>query len=159
MQGDPSRIAAAVVSGVCCMCLAIIYRQGNTLRGLTAAIGLWCSSAIGMAFGSGKYFIGVFATLFVFVVQAVMHKLYIDNDSMAPRDVTIRMKDDKALMREVVEAVEAMGAECSGRSIVTHSDGTVSVNFVLRSKKRIRFEALAELRDGHPGEIYDVTAA
>jgi putative Mg2+ transporter-C (MgtC) family protein len=52
---DPSRIAAQVVSGIGFLGGGAIIKQGNTVRGLTSAAGLWVSAAVGMAVAFGMY--------------------------------------------------------------------------------------------------------
>ena len=49
---DPARIAAQVVSGISFIGLAVIYRNGSTLKGLTTAAGIWATAGIGMAIGA-----------------------------------------------------------------------------------------------------------
>lgn len=46
---DPARIAAQVVSGISFIGLAVIYRNGSTLKGLTTAAGIWATAGIGLA--------------------------------------------------------------------------------------------------------------
>ena len=51
--GDPSRVAAQVVTGIGFLGAGAIFREGATVRGLTTAAGLWAVAAIGMAAGTG----------------------------------------------------------------------------------------------------------
>ena len=60
---DPSRIAAQVVSGIGFIGAGCIIFQKHVVRGLTTAAGLWVTSAIGLACGSGMYWLAVAATL------------------------------------------------------------------------------------------------
>lgn len=52
---DPSRIAAAVVTGVGFLGGGAILRTGVGVQGLTTAAGLWLVAAIGMCAGGGFY--------------------------------------------------------------------------------------------------------
>ena len=156
-SGDPGRIAAAVVSGVSFICIAIIYRQGTTLRGLTTAVGLWITTAIGMCFAAGFYIIAAFTTVIVFIVQSIMHILLLDNDSMAKRDVTIHMVHDLALKEQIVAEIAEMGAAVSGRSYKVHEDGTVTYSFVLKPTKKIHFEDMVALMERHKDLVTEVT--
>jgi putative Mg2+ transporter-C (MgtC) family protein len=54
-NGDPSRIAAQVVSGIGFLGAGAILRLGNNVRGLTTAASLWLVSAVGLAIGAGLY--------------------------------------------------------------------------------------------------------
>ena len=60
---DPSRIAAQVVSGIGFIGAGCIIFQKHVVRGLTTAAGLWVTSAIGLACGSGMYWLAVAATM------------------------------------------------------------------------------------------------
>ena len=41
---DPARIAAQVVSGISFLGAGVIFKHGNTVRGLTTAAGLWATA-------------------------------------------------------------------------------------------------------------------
>ena len=153
---DPSRIAAGVIGGISFICLAIIYRNKNTLRGLTTAAGLLMASAIGLAIGAGMYITGFFAAVFTLLIQTIMHRLYIDNDSVTNRDVSVRMVNDPALRDVFIEDLKALGAEVSGRSIVRNSDGTITYSFMMKTNNRIHFEEVAAIIESHPDEFFDL---
>ena len=71
---DPARIAAQVVSGVGFLGAGMIFVQKQTIKGLTTAAGIWATAGIGMAIGAGMYIIGILSTLFVILMQVVLHK-------------------------------------------------------------------------------------
>lgn len=60
---DPSRIAAAVVTGVGFLGGGAILRTGLGVQGLTTAAGLWLVAAIGLCAGGGFYPEAIFVTL------------------------------------------------------------------------------------------------
>lgn len=70
---DPTRIAAQIVSGVGFLGAGAIIKQGNTVRGLTSAAGLWMSAAIGLAVALGMYIEASVATV-VLIVALVLLK-------------------------------------------------------------------------------------
>jgi putative Mg2+ transporter-C (MgtC) family protein len=71
---DPSRIAAQVVSGVGFLGAGIIFMKEESIVGLTTAAGIWATAGIGLAIGSGLYFIGLEATAFIILGQILLHK-------------------------------------------------------------------------------------
>lgn len=73
--GDPSRIAAQVVSGVGFLGAGTIVFQKNVIRGLTTAAGLWVTAAIGLACGTGMYVIAVVTTVMVILGLEVLNAL------------------------------------------------------------------------------------
>lgn len=58
-NGDPSRLAAQVVSGIGFLGAGTIMRTGNNINGLTTAASLWVSAGIGLAIGNGYYLGGI----------------------------------------------------------------------------------------------------
>lgn len=73
MKIDPSRIASGVVSGIGFLGAGMIFYNKKTVTGLTTAAGIWATSGIGMAIGSGMYLIGAAATLIILLIQVVLH--------------------------------------------------------------------------------------
>ena len=67
---DPSRIAAQVVSGIGFLGAGtIINRHDQIIDGLTTAAGIWVTGAIGLAYGSGLYSIGIIGTACVLLAE------------------------------------------------------------------------------------------
>ncbi len=67
--GDPTRIAANIVSGVGFLGAGVILRDGGMITGLTTASAVWFSAALGMGIGSGDY---AFSTLAAGVLLVVL---------------------------------------------------------------------------------------
>ncbi len=65
---DQARIAAQIVTGIGFLGAGAIFRDGQFVRGLTTAAGLWTVAAIGMAAGSGSYMLALLATIAVLAV-------------------------------------------------------------------------------------------
>jgi putative Mg2+ transporter-C (MgtC) family protein len=61
-SGDPSRIAAQIVTGIGFLGAGAIMRTGGSIQGLTTAAMIWVNAAIGVAAGAGKYHQAVIAT-------------------------------------------------------------------------------------------------
>ncbi len=78
---DPARLAAQVVSGISFLCAGVIFKNGNTVKGLTTAAGIWATAGIGLAIGSGMYLVGIFVTALISILQIVMHKFPLGTDS------------------------------------------------------------------------------
>ena len=65
---DQSRAAAQIVTGVGFLGAGKILRSGVIISGLTAAVTIWATAAIGMAVGSGLYIASVSGTVLVLVI-------------------------------------------------------------------------------------------
>ncbi len=54
-NGDPTRIASNIVTGIGFLGAGAILHARGTIRGLTSAATLWVDGALGMMIGSGKF--------------------------------------------------------------------------------------------------------
>ena len=90
-DGDPTRMAAQVISGIGFLGAGAIIQMKGSVRGLTTAAGIWMVSTIGMAVGCGLYWIAVVATgliLFILVLlERIEHRV-----SMRSEMRTIRIR-------------------------------------------------------------------
>ncbi len=69
---DPSRVAAAVVTGIGFIGAGVIFRgmRGDRVMGLTTAASVWVAAAIGLAAGVGMYLVAtIMAVLTVLVLM------------------------------------------------------------------------------------------
>lgn len=64
-NGDPSRIAAQVITGIGFLGGGAMIQMRGTIRGLTTAAGIWMTAIIGMTTGIGMYLISIIATALV----------------------------------------------------------------------------------------------
>jgi putative Mg2+ transporter-C (MgtC) family protein len=74
-QGDPTRVAAQVVSGIGFLGAGIILREGVNIHGLNTAATLWCSAMVGTFCGGGFWALGVGAAGFVVATNLLLRPL------------------------------------------------------------------------------------
>lgn len=74
-NGDPSRIAAQVVSGIGFLGAGAIFRLGTNVKGLTTAATIWVVAAIGLTVGAGVYAGALIGTLFILFVLTTLSKI------------------------------------------------------------------------------------
>jgi putative Mg2+ transporter-C (MgtC) family protein len=74
-QGDPTRVAAQVVSGIGFLGAGIILREGINVHGLNTAATLWCSAMVGTFAGGGYFVPSVAATGLVIVTNLALRPL------------------------------------------------------------------------------------
>ncbi|MCU1616401.1 MAG: mgtC [Frankiales bacterium] len=74
-QGDPTRVAAQIVSGIGFLGAGVILRDGLNVRGLNTAATLWCSAAIGSLAGAGLYQIALAGTVVIVGVNVGLRAL------------------------------------------------------------------------------------
>lgn len=73
VQGDPSRIAAGIVTGIGFVGGGAILRTGSGVQGLTTAATIWVNAGIGLAAGAGQVALAVAATGVTLVVLVVLN--------------------------------------------------------------------------------------
>ena len=66
--GNPSQVAAGVVTGVGFLGAGTILHRTRTVEGLTTAASVWAVAAIGLAVGAGMYLLALVTAIIVFLV-------------------------------------------------------------------------------------------
>lgn len=74
-EGDPTRIAAQIVSGIGFLGAGIILKKEskNIVTNVTTAASVWYSAAIGMALGFNFHFIAIVAAIYAVVIARIPH--------------------------------------------------------------------------------------
>ena len=75
---DNSRIAAQIVSGLGFLGAGVIFRYQDKLSGITTAVMIWFTAAVGMACGFGKISLAVSAVAIyyaILIVGELLHRL------------------------------------------------------------------------------------
>jgi putative Mg2+ transporter-C (MgtC) family protein len=67
-SGDPSRLAAAIVTGIGFLGAGVILRDQGRVLGLTTAAGIWMVAALGIAVGFGMFGLAVLVGAITFFV-------------------------------------------------------------------------------------------
>ena len=94
---DPARIAAQVVSGISFLGAGVIFKNGNSIRGLTTAAGMWGTAAIGMAVGAGMYWLGLIEAAILVTIQIILHRFPVGADALTTQEILVEMEDTPEL--------------------------------------------------------------
>lgn len=81
---DSARIAAQILTGIGFIGGGTVLHHGSSIYGLTTASTLWLAAAIGMACGSGMYWIAIISTIFsvaVLILVRIFEKNFISKRS------------------------------------------------------------------------------
>ena len=147
---DPARIAAAVVSGIGFLGAGAIFRNKNAIKGLTTAAGLWATAGIGLAVGSGMYWLGAAATIIICVLQYLMHHFTVGSDAF--QDVILEFDVDKEVdFQPALKAfVEDLEGQISNYSYAI-SGNTTHYSVTLKTKKPITMEMMNDFSGKYEG--------
>jgi len=94
-EGDPRRIAAAVVTGVGFIGGGMILKHQGGLYGLTTAATVWLVAALGMGIGIGQYGLVIVATILVlFVLWAIpLSQTYLNARQTVTYEVLVSLSE------------------------------------------------------------------
>lgn len=75
VKGDPTRIAAGVITGIGFLGGGAILKLGLNIRGLTTAAIIFMTSALGMSFGAGLYIPTLITFVIILLILLTMDKV------------------------------------------------------------------------------------
>ena len=153
---DPARLAAQVIGGVSFLGAGIIFRNGNSIKGLTTAAGIWATAGIGLAIGAGMYVIGIFATAVVATIQILMHKYTIGVDSMVVGRMHCVVSRSADFRKALNEYIEEHGMQILEVKIDLMDDGSAAYNLTLRMRHDVTVNDLSEFLES-VGDVRDVS--
>ena len=127
---DSARIAAQVVSGVSFLGAGVIFKHGNTIKGLTTAAGIWATAVIGLAIGAGMYLLGAFSTGVLILMQFIMHHLPFGADSQYFH-VVFTVDDDAAFRAAFMDYVHKTKLKILKNDVILGEDGGCDYTLVM----------------------------
>ena len=129
---DPARLAAQIISGISFLGAGMIFRTGNSVRGLTTAAGIWATAGIGLAIGAGMYVIGIFATMIVAVIQILMHRFMIGADTMIIGKISCAVMDQEAFNKALDAYLVQKKIQVISTKVSFQENGTMVYDLTLR---------------------------
>lgn len=141
---DPARIAAQVVSGISFLGAGVLLKKGDSIKGLTTAAGFWVTSAIGLAIGSGMYYIGLFTTVLVIILQVILHRVHIAGDATT-YELNIIMQNSTELRRSLMHSLEKEHVKITIGKISKNDDHTINLQLLVKSADPLSFDQTLEL--------------
>jgi len=147
---DPARIAAAVVSGIGFLGAGAIFRNKNAVKGLTTAAGLWATAGIGLAVGSGMYWLGIVAAAIICIMQYLMHHFTVGSDAFQNSVLEFDVDSEVDFQPLLSEFVESLEGQISSYSFAVNG-GIAHYSVTLKSKKPITMELVNGFSKQHAG--------
>lgn len=138
-NGDPSRIAAQVVSGVGFLGAGAIIQMKGSVRGLTTAAGIWMTACIGLAVGAGMYLISIIATLLIIFILVNIERIELKHNFLWESKI-IRVKvhgilGDIQSLRNILDASQVHISDEFMK--YDYENQLTIINFMVRSKNDI----------------------
>ncbi len=113
-QGDPTRVAAQVVTGIGFLGAGVILREGVNVHGLNTAATLWCSAMVGTFAGAGFWAPSLVAAVFVTGTNLLLRPL-------------VRLVNTRVVSTPYMETYYTVTLTCNGaeeahlRSLLLHA--------------------------------------
>lgn len=102
---DPSRVAAQIVSGIGFVGAGLIFVRRNSVRGLTTAVAVWLTAAVGAAAGADLPILAAAATGFYLVVTIGLPFVarHLPSASTSISTVRLQYPDGRGVLRQILE--------------------------------------------------------
>lgn len=114
--GDPTRIAAGVVSGIGFLCAGIILvKSSSNVTGLTTAAGMWATSTIGLAVGAGLYLASAAAVVILLLTLTFM--TLVEAKQKRDRRFIIEVSD-AALVNDLISMIREKYPSCHSFDVI-----------------------------------------
>ncbi len=72
--GDPTRVASNIVTGIGFLGAGTIVQSKRQVRDLTTAASIWATAAVGMAVGTGSWFLAIGAVVIIWNILAIVRR-------------------------------------------------------------------------------------
>ena len=144
---DPARIAAQVVSGISFLGAGVIFKNGNSIRGLTTAAGMWGTAAIGMAVGAGMYWLGLSEAAILVAIQIILHRFPVGADALTTQEILVEMEDTPELQAQFDALLRSHNGQVVESSL-SRDEGYLRMEITAKLEPPITHdEALAFMKD------------
>lgn len=141
---DPSRVAAQIVSGVGFLGAGMIFIQKRLVTGLTTAAGIWATSGIGMAVGSGMYAVGIITSLVILTVQVLLHRNLKFLQQSGEQKIFLSLADSDAAVSYVKDCAERLHIRITGMKCKRTEDAVLEVELTAILPQNLDFLKLLE---------------
>ncbi len=152
--GDPSRMAAQIVSGVGFLGAGMIFVQKQTVTGLTTAAGIWATSGIGMAIGAGMYFVGIFTTVLLILAQLFMHSHFTWLQTAKIKNIFVYGVEDDTFKKTAVKQLEKHGMSVSKVNVGYNAETSKrDYMFTVEVSPKVDVDVIIEMFKGYSCKI------
>ncbi|MBR0540995.1 MAG: MgtC/SapB family protein [Clostridia bacterium] len=146
---DASRIAANIITGISFLGAGVIFVRNASIKGLTTAAGIWATSGVGIAIGSGMYFIGIFSAVIMILIQIILHKYMPHYENTVSNEITVRLTDSTEVIEDLKKHLMDNHVQIQGYDFNRNGDGTITMKMLVRTDGNIDMEKSMEYINGH----------
>lgn len=157
---DASRIASNIITGIGFLGAGVIFVKNASIKGLTTAAGIWATSGVGLAIGSGMYVIGIFSSALLVFIQFLLHKYFRNFDSSMSHEITLTIADSPDIIDKLRCNLKENHIDVQGYKFKRNNDGTVTFKILVKTTTEIDFNSSLNFIDNvdiQSMEIDDIT--
>lgn len=110
-QQELMRMGAQVISGIGFLGAGNIIADGNKIRGITTAAGIWTTACVGIIVGSGYYAIACTVVVFMLFAMLVLRSAKAHVQARDRQYVLKAVLDSREAVKPFVEELHARGVE------------------------------------------------
>ena len=151
MKVDASRVASNVVTGVGFLGAGVIFFKGTSIKGLTTAAGIWTTAGIGLALGSGMYFIGIASAVLMIIAQFFLHRILKSVDSYSTSDLSVTLENAPGAVTAFKDQLEKNNLIIQTCKVVKNSEeGAVVLKATVRVPHDLDFDGMLNIIEENP---------
>lgn len=120
---EVSHIASGVVQAIGFIGAGVIFVKGDNIIGLTTAAGLWATVGVGLAVGSGLYFLGISATLLILLIQILVHRKGKMSHYTEAGHIEVNLTKNNMSLEEAEKRIEDYGVVIRNSSLTYNKEG------------------------------------
>ena len=105
------RLSAQVISGVGFLGAGSIIMDGNRIKGITTAAGIWTTACVGLAIGAGYYIISILVTALVLFTMLGLRSMTKKLQRKSMHYTICCETPEKAALMDIIDVLEAEGIQ------------------------------------------------
>lgn len=146
ITGDPTRIAAGVITGIGFIGAGVILRQGFNIRGITTAAIIFSAAGLGMSIGAGVIYPAILTFAIIMTALVIFDKL---ERKIFPAENTkiLHFVFDSTDIKEddVSQIIKSQGIVIIETDIdFSVSENKTAINYMVKTPKNIDFISFAQ---------------
>ena len=127
-NGDPGRLAAAIIVGVGLIATGLINQSHRLNIGVNTASTLWIVAGLGMMCGAGYSVFAILTTIIVIAILMIDHWLQ-SRDTVKHQFFTELKLDDPKAIRKIEDVIETFNLAVTEKVIKTESELGFKINY------------------------------
>ena len=141
---DASRIAAGVVTAIGFLGAGVIFVRKENTVGLTTSAGLWATVGMGITIGAGLYFTGMMFTLFILLLQFMLHSHFSRTNNRLVARLTLLIAGNDVTLSEITKKLGECGLCVMNAELRLSKNGALRYTGIITMNHSMTVSALLD---------------